>query len=337
MKFINGITTHGRFDVDLLKAAGFGWVRAGFPYPFANPDDGTLTPEYRRAAQHARLWAEAGFRLIGGTPGIGVGTYVTDSTGNLRLEFTPRFPAWMGVPGSEDFYRHYQRACAFLARDLGALAPLWQIGNELDWEQFAGPLNLRQAAELVLRAAIAIKETNPDLLVGTNCAGAPTTYYFLGRLFDDPRIRPDYCGIDQYYGTWQPGGPESWARRIDELYDLTGGVPVFVNEWGYASRGELMTAEERQRGAPCCQLKKWAHGWDAGHTPAVQAEFIRRTLAIFREKREKMLGQCFFRWEDTATCWQCGAADCPVETAWGLVTVDGTPKEAYGVWRAGQP
>jgi len=335
MNFINAITSHGTWDIKMMKAAGVGWVRAGFPYPFSSPDSDTLSEEYLRARAHAHKWVDAGFRLIGGTPGLGVGTYHPDETGKLKMIFKPHYPAWFGASGSEEFYRQYGRACAFLAKDVGAVAPMWQVANEIDWEQFAGPFNLRQASELVLRTAIAMKEVNPDLMVSTNCAGGPTSYYFLGRLFDDPRVKPDYVGIDQYYGTWQPGSPESWAERIDELYAITGGVKVFVNEWGYASAGGMMTAEERKLGVPNCQLKKWVFGWDEGHTPEVQAEFIRQVIEIFYEKRDKLLGQCFFRWEDTATCWQCSKPDCPVETAWGLVTVKSEPKLSYEVFRQG--
>jgi hypothetical protein len=335
MEFINGISTHGTWDIDLMKAAGIGWVRAGFPYPFADPQTEAFTDEYQRAREHAHRWSDAGFKLVGGTPGLGHGTYQPGETGKLRMVFHSALPDWMGAPGSEEYYRHYDRGCAFLAKDVGRIAPLWQVGNELDIPQFAGPLNLRQASELILRTVIAMKTVNPDLLVSTNISGGPTTYYFLGRLFDDPRVRLDYCGIDQYYGSWQPGDPQTWAERIDELYALTGGVPIFINEWGYSSAGALMTHEERQLGMPYCQLKKWAFGWDAGHTPEVQAEFIRRTMDVFVQKHEKLLGQCFFRWEDTETCWQCGKPDCPVETAWGLVDVKSNPKPAYTAFKDG--
>ena len=174
------------------------------------------------------------------------------------------FRPGIGAPGSEDFYRNYASMCAFLAKDVGDIVPLWQIANEIDWPQFAGPFNLRQASELVLRTAIAMKEVNPALMVSTNCAGTPTSYYFLGRLFDDPRVKMDYCGIDQYYGTWQPGGPENWNERIAELYAITGGVKVLVNEWGFSSAGEVMTPAD-----------SWNQAWPtasskSGPSPGVQ-------------------------------------------------------------------
>jgi hypothetical protein len=335
VNFIVGTSAYDHADTVLIRSAGIDWVRVGFPYPFTGPDSSTLTPGYLEARNNAQIWTERGFRLMGSTPGLGVAPNRPDATGKMVWTWTDGFPAWFGAPGSEDFYRNYSAVCAFLAKDLGAIIPVWQIANELDIYQFAGPFNLRQASELILRAAIAMKEVDPSLMVSTNCAGNATSYYFLGRLFDDPRVKLDYCGIDQYYGTWQPGGPENWADRISELYAITGGVKVLVNEWGFSSAGEAMTLEELASGLPGCQLHKWLFSWGAGHTWENQAEFIRRAFDVFTEQRDKLLGICFYRWEDQETCWQCGAPDCPVETAWGLVDVHSQPKPSYDAFRKG--
>ena len=247
-ELIIGTSAYDHADSQLMRSAGIQWVRVGFPYPFQAPGDSTPSPEYLKARQSARDWARQGFRLIGSTPGLGLGTFQPDAKGKMTMSFKNGFPAWYGAPGSEDFYRNYASMCAFLAKDVGDIVPLWQVANEIDWPQFAGPFNLRQASELVLRTAIAMKEVNPALMVSTNCAGTPTSYYFLGRLFDDPRVKLDYCGIDQYYGTWQPGGPENWYERIAELYAITGGVKVLVNEWGFSSAGEVMTPADMEIG-----------------------------------------------------------------------------------------
>ena len=52
-------------------------------------------------------------------------------------------------------------------------------------------------------------------------------------------------------------------------------------------------------------------------------------MAVLRKHREMLLGAFFYRWEDQERCWQCGAPDCPAETAWGLVDKDGSPKPAF--------
>jgi hypothetical protein len=316
-----GTSAYDHADSQLIRSAGIQWVRVGFPYPFHAPGDSTPSPEYIKARQSARDWAERGFQLIGSTPGLGLGTFQPDANDKMVMSFKNSFPAWYGAPGSEDFYRNYTSMCAFLAKDVGDIIPLWQVANEIDWPQFAGPFNLRQASELVLRTAIAMKEVNPALMVSTNCAGTPTSYYFLGRLFDDPRVKMDYCGIDE---------------RITELYAITGGVKVLVNEWGFSSAGEVMTPADRESGMANCQLKKWTFSWGTGHNWDTQAEYLRRAFEAFAAHRDKLIGICYYRWEDQETCWQCGTLDCPVETAWGLVDVSGkNPKPSYYAFQEG--
>ncbi len=121
----------------------------------------------------------------------------------------------------------------------------WQIGNELDWHQFSGPLNARQASDYILAGARGLKASDPALIIGHNPTGGPKSYFFYARLFGDGLM--DYCGIDRYYGSWQPGGPEDWNGQIEELWDLTQ-APVFINEWGFSSAGGVMTDGGPPRG-----------------------------------------------------------------------------------------
>jgi len=220
--------------------------------------------------------------------------------------------------------------CAYLADDLRGLVQAWQIGNEMDWHQFAGPLNPRQACDYILAGARGLKASDPSLLVGHNPTGGPKSYFFYGRLFADDLL--DYCGIDRYYGSWQPGGPQDWNAQIEELYELTQ-KPVLINEWGFASAGGVMTDEDRRAGTITCKCHRWPHTWGPGHTPEGQADFIRRAFDAFTAQKDKMLGQLYFRWADQPTCWQCGKPDCPAETAWGLVDLEGRPKPSYHAYK----
>jgi hypothetical protein len=108
-----------------------------------------------------------------------------------------------------------------------------------------------------------------------------------------------------------------------------------VNEWGFASAGGVKTDEDRQAGLFTCACHRWPYTWGPGHTPEGQAEFIRVAFDAFIEVKDKMLGQLYFRWADQRTCWQCGAADCPAETAWGMVDLQGGPKPAYYAYKEG--
>jgi len=311
-----------------------GWVRVNFPFPFADPGGSAPTERYCRARGLAQRWVDAGLRVMGVTPGPGIGTYRPDATGRLTLQWTSRVPEWFGEPGSSTFFEGYERTCRQLAEDLRGLVGLWQIANELDIEQFAGPMDVPQASEFVLAGARGLKEGDPSARAGHNPAGSRQAWPLLDRLFASGQGLLDYCGVDQYYGTWQAGGPESWDGRITELHARTG-APILVNEWGFASAGAVMTEEERRLGVPNCQLRKWVHTWGAGHTLEGQAAFVRAVFDVFCAHREKMLGCFFYRWEDQERCWQCSRPDCPIETAWGLVDCQGRPKPSFGAFREG--
>lgn len=337
-KFIIGTSAFESADTRLMKEAGIQWVRAGFHFPFSDQIGGNLTEDYQKDKTEAAAWIARGFKVMGTTPMLGIGTNQPDAQGKKHLVWQDGLPAWLGKPGTQQYFQQYAEVCAFLAHDLRGVVPAWQIGNELDVPQFAGPLNLEQACELVLQSAVALKSVDHSLLVGTNAAGAPYSYYQFGRLYHDPRIQLDYCGIDQYYGSWQDGGPNLWSARIAELYAVTQ-TPVFVNEWGFSSAGAAMTPEEKHsvtfEGTAPCEYKRWLYTWSSGHTRENQAEYIRQAMDCFIEHRDKLLGICFYRWEDQPTCWQCGSSDCPMETAWGLVDMDNKPKPAFYEFKVG--
>ncbi|MEW6750118.1 MAG: hypothetical protein AB1505_03975 [Candidatus Latescibacterota bacterium] len=338
-EFVVGTSAGEQADSALLREAGFGWIRQGFPFPLAEGLGGRPSPQYAQARAAAQAWIERGFRVMGITPLVGFEAVTFTDEGSTSA-WQGRTPPWMGELTGEEFARNYQRVCAFLARDLQGMVPLWQIGNEWDAPAFSGPLGLRRACELVFHAARGLKEADASLTVGTNAAGISKSYYFHGRLYADPRGGDlDYCGVDQYFGSWQPGGPDTWDAHIWELAEITG-RPLLINEWGYASEGEVMDETEKElsllHGAyySGCRFRRWPFQWDEGHTPEVQAAYIRRALEVFGGHRERILGLLFYRWEDQQICW-CGQADCPAQTRWGLVDPAGRPKPGFHAFREG--
>ncbi len=329
-----GTSANPNANTSLLKEAGIGWIRQDFTFPFTDRLGGSLSTEYLKQKSAAADWVEQGFKVMGVTPLIGIGLQKPDTAGRLQTSWTDWTPGYMGTPGSQEFMNNYEKLSMFLAQDLGGLVSGWQILNELDIFIFAGPLNPRQAGDLILASAGALKRTDPGLIVGTNTAGSDKAYFLYGYLHADPQAPLDYCGVDGYFGTWASGGPSIWEERVSELYALTG-VKVLVNEWGYSSAGGLLTEEERRSQPYVCQHKKWYYAWEAGHTPEVQARFVEQVLDGFTRQRDKLFGAFFYRWEDQESCWQCGAPDCPAETAWGLVTVQNEPKPAYFAYKKG--
>jgi len=329
-----GVSAFPQADARLIQGAGIGWVRRSFRFPFVDRVGGETTLEYAETRASAQAAIKAGLHVMGVTPLPGIGTREPDKDGRFVLKWHSRLPEWLGEPGSEQFLANYEDTCRWLANDLRGIVTAWQIANELDIVIFAGPLNPRQGCELIARAARGLKEADPSLVVGHNPAGDPLAYYFFGRFYSDLRGLLDYCGIDGYYGTWIDGGPEDWAGRVAEIHNLTG-LPILVNEWGFSSAGEVMTAEEASENLPPCQIKKWRYTWGTGHTPEGQAQFVKAAFDALRSQRDALLGAFFYRWEDQERCWQCGQPDCPAETAWGLVDLQGRPKPAYDAFRRG--
>ena len=329
-----GVSAEPGANTDLIHEAGVSWVRQDFPFPFEDRMHGPVSPRYQEAKQQAERWVQADLKVMGVTPLPGIATLQPDPSGRLDWDWQRWAPAWCGKLGSEEFLRSYAGICAWMARDLAGIVPAWQIANELDHPAFLGPLTVRQSSQLLERSAIALRAADPSLFIGQNPSGRDLAYYLLGRLYPPHSSHMDYCGIDGYYGTWAPGGPETWGPRIAEFHELSQ-TPVLVNEFGFASEGGVMEEEERRSRVHSCQIRKWPHTWGAGHTPQAQAEFVRAAFDQFRAHRSLLVGVFFYRWEDQERCWACGSPDCPMETRWGLVDIAGQPKPSYHAFREG--
>ncbi|MFW6146276.1 MAG: hypothetical protein ACOC7R_02975 [Planctomycetota bacterium] len=321
-------------DKDLMKAAGIDWVRLGTPFPFVDRLGGELTKGYRRYREVVAAYAAAGIRVMGVTAQPGSFRWERQADGTMAKRWRSRLPEWFGALDTPQGVSHYEAMCRWLGEDLKASVRAWQVANELDISTFAGQLDPRQACDLLLAGARGLKDADPSLIVGHNPTGSPAGYYFYGRLYGGGERLLDYCGIDKYFGSWSPGGPDDWAGLIRELYDLTQ-TPVLINEWGFASAGGVMTDDDRRAGRPTCQTHRWPATWGDGHTPETQAAYIRAAFDAFIDVKDLLLGELYFRWADTPTCWQCGQSDCPAETAWGLVDRDGNPKPSYEALKEG--
>jgi len=68
------------------------------------------------------------------------------------------------------------------------------------------------------------------------------------------------------------------------------------------------------------------------HTPQGQADFYADVLPRFA-KYPYVVGEFVYNWKDSPRCYLCGQADCPAETGWGLVDLDGNPKPALAAVR----
>ena len=311
-------------DYTLMHEAGIAWLRFGdFGFDVAAFLQGAAQPEaFEAAVQRVRHLKGLGFQLMGITPG-------------------PREMKGSGlVTGSEAYFDAYAKISAFFAQEFEGLIEWWQVANELDIWIFRDTLDMEHSVDFLKTGIRAMKDAVPSLKVGINITLFPSLpgevdgntelhegLVLAEGIYGDAMLPVDYAGFDSYPGSWRKGGPESWHEYLDGFYELTG-KPIFIQEFGYAAAGGVMTPEEAEQGLYPCEAKKWKFAWNGEHSPAVQAEYLTESLRIFSEK-PFVLGAIYYNWRDAPDCWQCRQTDCPAETAWGLLDQSGQTKPSY--------
>ena len=306
---------------DMVLDLGVNWIRLNIPFPWTDKIGGTVSDRWKKIKADFEEATNAGLKVMPSTPTI--------------FGYKPEI---CGEYGTEEFYSNVSRTIAFMAEDLGPLAPsLWQCMNELDIPTFSGDVPLDICIETCRRSAKGVLSVNPGAVCGTNFASWREESHRVGdKLFkgDHPFA---YVGDDQYFGSWQGGSVDDWPEVLDSMWDAYG-LPILVNEWGYSSKGATLTPDElyncpdnTEHLEPVCYHKAWCNEMPGGHNEQVQADYFRRGLEIFAA-HPHVLGNFMFCFSDAKTCWHCHKEDCPAECYWGLCTYDCVPKPAY--WAA---
>ena len=324
-----GITpAHDSPDYKLMRDMGVQWVRQGYPFPFAD-EKGTLSDAFKRADEAIERFRSEGFQILASFPGPGSMRYIPEAG---KTVYYRAMPAYMGEPGEDRYHALLHEGAAFVGDYTKDKITWWQIANEPDIDIFYGPLSEQENIRYLLSAARGIQQGNPKAQCGINLGYINDYARMLMReIYAVPDSPFAYLGIDGYMGSWQVGGPHTWRGYIEETAKLSG-KPIIINEWGFSSLqwGEKTTDLERKThyNQEVCYHKHWQITWGKGHTPEEQARYISECLPIFAE-HPAVIGNFFFRWSDTAYCWQCGEANCPAECAWGCVDEEQRPKPAY--------
>lgn len=321
-------------EYDMVHDLGVEWMRAGISFPWKDGMYGTLTTQYLDEKAEIHRLHEAGFQIMTSLPGMGC--YLYDE-GLKKTVFKDSFPDFVGAKGTEEYYDNIRRAASFIVRDLGEDAGIYfQCMNEIDNPVFSGGYPTDVITRTARTIAEGVLEARPDARCGINLS----QYYGpdaadarrVADLVYAPGHKFYYFGIDQYFGSWQPGKVSDWIPTIDQAWQRYH-LPVLANEWGYSSGGEYSEKRPDPSLIPeglteICYAKKWFNQVEGGHTPETQAAYFREGLKIFAE-HPHCLGSFMFCWRDAYHCYHCGAEDCPAEDYWGLVTRDLRPKPAY--------
>ncbi len=317
-------------EYDMVRELGLEWMRMGICFPWEDKMFGTLCKHYIEEREEIRRVHAAGFNIMPATPALGGFVYDDEQKATVWKE---SFPEFVGERGSQEFYDNVRAAMKFVCEDLGENAGMyWQCMNEPDIPTFSNDYSNEIIAGTARATAQGIMQGNPNARCGINIAGynenavrVLDAIYAEGHPFS-------YVGVDQYFGSWQEGDIDNWNFVIDKLYERYG-MPVLANEWGYSSDGEYQAEKPDPailpEGLPdVCFAKKWFNQVEGGHTPEVQADYLKRGLKLFAE-HPHCIGSFIFCWRDAWHCYHCGASDCPAEDYWGIVTTDCKPKPAY--------
>lgn len=312
-------------DYALMREAGVEWVRMGFRPPFADATMTALAPAFEEQEREVEALARHDLKVMGYTPFPGGDP-----------DIGGHYPAWGGPLGSDGYFAAYEEVCAWLAMRFAGIAGAWQVANELNHADWHGGLTPDQGVTFLRRGARGLKRGNPAALVGFNMAGFDEVAMAMYRqLFSGDSADFDYLGADGYCS------PDHWPEKLEQLKALTD-KPLVVQEFGYASAGATLTAEQlrtiRWSGArDRCTWLAWPPSWGArAHTPEVQAEYVGRCMALFAAE-PRIVGVFVWRWNDAPRCWLCGRPSevCPGTGHWGLVDSHERPKPSFAAFQHG--
>jgi hypothetical protein len=328
-KRILGVSPWSNPNYQLIREGGIGWVRLGFEFPFEDKIGGKFSKKFSRDLETAKTVRQEGLRIMGVTPLAGTMSY---DEKDKQTAWRPNIPSWAGSIESDRYYDVYDKACEEIGRQTRGIVDLWQVSNEMDIVEFRGPMSVQQAARFLQAGARGIKKGNRESKTDINPAGLDGDGEWLFReLYSKADTPLDYAGIDGYFGSWSPGGPQDWIPVIERIHEITG-KPVLINEWGYSSVQGSGKPLRQKVGNQVCEKQVWNNVWRKEHSPEEQAAYVRMALKIFATYPD-VIGCFFYDWGDDAVCWHCGQKGCPAECGWGIVDSQGTPKPAYQVFK----
>ncbi len=348
--FIQGVC-HPRGNHTLLKKAGLNWVRVDVPYPF--DEQGNITSRYQEFKKERQTDAQNGLSAILVTPypkhfinhGIDVktpeGLYeATRICAFLARDFADLPVCWQAT--NEMHIVHFraplnaQQAKDFIIACIHGLAqgnPAAAIGHNSvnhDWASLCAQIEEKAPCDYI----------GLDCYDGTWSEGGIDSYREKVDLIYHTLHKPV---ILMEFGFASVGGDEGIDRQEMEAHLRTLGFLGLADALSHPD--QMLTAlpsvysEILRNAVPgdweqCLisffphLLKKWPCAAEIPHTEEGQALFYRQILPML-QSHPAVGGAVIYCWQDSEKCFLCGQCDCPCETSWGLIRMDGTPKPAY--------
>ena len=356
--FIKGVTSADE-TYDKIKGANIEWVRASCPAPFLA--DGSVNESYERFKEMCLRYKEHGIRVMGITPlpneYINCGVDMRTSDGEEKLRQVSRFL----IKDLGGYVSGLQ-----IANELGM--PRFMIPyNMEECIRFFG-IQMQEMYPLREDIIIGYNSAGPqvDLHLGMRPYLKYCDYVgldmYLGCFFSLPGFTWLFDVMVRYlwaftkkpvlmqeFGYIGGGKPKS-RREKDDILKSYGfrnekeakrDIMKFVDALPPHFRGhvkfvcgedEKVTTSFMFSGDMTNHLYKELPAVTVipgmPHTPEGQAKFFTKVIGRLR-RLDFMCGAIIYCYSDFHHCGYCGQTDCPTETLWGLVDINGEPKPSY--------
>jgi len=356
--FIKGIC-HPRGDLEKVKGAGLEWNRADIAFPFDK--EGNIRQEYLDWKENVRRDKENGMRIFAVTPYprtyIEYGIDPRTPEGEARVIEIAKFMV-KDLRGIAEGYQitnemgipHFTKpltmpqAARFIGVQLEAMAPL--RGDAITGYNSAGP---QADLHLLMRPWLQYCDyVGIDIYIG--CFVGPGSWLcmfevllrYLWSLTGKPIILMEFGYISggapktpeekrerlQRYGV----GSEQEAREkldffMENLKQISPKMWERTTKNASGSYADYLFKSDYKNHF-YSELPKRTVIKQYPHTPVGQAEFYRDLLPRLA-KLPFLLGAFIYHWPDGERCGYCHQADCPTETRWGLVDLEGREKPSY--------
>ena len=219
--FIAGVC-HPNEDYSQIKEANLNWVRFDIPYPY--DEQGELSSSYLSFRQRAQGYNDNNIKVMAITPYPR--DYVNDGAD----------------PRTEHGAKKVVEVTRFIINDIKDFVHGIQITNEMGMAHFTMPLTTQEGAKFIAMQLKGIDDIKGDLIVGFNAAGVNLNIYLPLIPY---RKYIDYVGIDLYEGSFGPGSFEMFYTILHLVHSMFK-KPVIIQEFGYMSKGRIITHEVKQ-------------------------------------------------------------------------------------------
>lgn len=340
-----------------LTGTGFGWVRRDAPYPF--DENGELSSDHLRFLEETRIYAENGLRSVVISPypraflAHGIDPRTAEGLAEVRRVCRFMAEAYRGLgvcwqATNEMFVVHFRapltigESVEFLVASLTGLRegdPDAAVGHNTvstgdGWDELCKDIARRTRVDYL----------GFDLYNGTWGDGDTDTYIeridALYALFGMPIVLMEF-GFNSSGGNAHADrreeaeylasrGFSGWDDVMSRPEDFIAGLSApLVHTARTCAPADL---ENAFRGMIPHLTRLWFAEMTHPHTEEGQAAFYGELLPKLLA-HPHLAGAFVYCWQDSASCFTCGASDCPCETTWGITRSDGSMKPAREVIR----